>query len=297
MIEEIKGYPLFFRINYFYFMFKNLILCDAGGSKSSWAFIENNRIALHESDGLNPNYLSDEEWLARLPAWPYSSPADAVFFFGAGLGKGEQNKRVELLLESKYACEKIRTDNDLMAACLATAGEVAGIVCILGTGANACIYNGKEITHTVPAPGYILGDEGGGTWIGKQLLIDYIHKELPGEIFEFIQDSGLTYEKIVKQLYQGKLPGKWLASQIRLLDNFVTHAYTRELVGRGFNAFETAFLKRLSPDRSLPVHVVGGIAYNFREEWEHFLEKKHYIKGHVYHKPMDSLIKSLHLFR
>lgn len=48
-------------------------------------------------------------------------------------------------------------------------GKKPGIACILGTGANSCLYDGEKIVMNTPPLGYILGDEGSGAVIGKLL--------------------------------------------------------------------------------------------------------------------------------
>jgi glucosamine kinase len=58
-------------------------------------------------------------------------------------------------------------ESDLLAAAHATLGNKSGIACILGTGSNSCLYNGKEITAHVPPLGFILGDEGSGAVLGR----------------------------------------------------------------------------------------------------------------------------------
>jgi len=277
-------------------MVDKIILADAGGTKSSWAFIRKNQVIVKECEGLNPNYLDDNTMYNRLPEWPFSDAAPiAVYFFGAGLGNEVQNQRVKSLLKRKYNSNTIRVENDLMAACLATAGANAGIVCILGTGANACVYDGKRITQSLPSPGFILGDEGAGSWLGKQLLKDFIDNNLPEVISRHMQQAGITYEQIIENVYRGPAPGKWIASQTHFLGKFRTNTYTQNLLEKGFSAFETAFLKKLPNKPPLPVHAIGGIAANFSEEWHTFLEKNNYIIGSTHHKPLSSILNNLHV--
>lgn len=53
----------------------------------------------------------------------------------------------------------IDVNGDLMAAARAVCGRRKGVACILGTGANSCLYDGTQIIANTPPLGYILGDE------------------------------------------------------------------------------------------------------------------------------------------
>ena len=53
----------------------------------------------------------------------------------------------------------------MLGAAIATAGEKAGIVCILGTGSNSCLYDGSKIVDNIPA-------------LGFALIISYVYSKL-----------------------------------------------------------------------------------------------------------------------
>lgn len=44
-----------------------------------------------------------------------------------------------------------------------------GMILVAGTGAVAAVVNGTDITHLVDGNGYLLGDYGGGIWLGIQI--------------------------------------------------------------------------------------------------------------------------------
>jgi hypothetical protein len=43
-------------------------------------------------------------------------------------------------------------------------------------------YDGEQIAHQVPPLGFWLGDEGSGGHLGKQLVLAYLHKDLPMDL-------------------------------------------------------------------------------------------------------------------
>ena len=49
-------------------------------------------------------------------------------------------------------------------------GAKLGIAVILGTGSNVGLYDGKQLVKTVGGLGYVLGDEGSGVHLGKDIV-------------------------------------------------------------------------------------------------------------------------------
>ena len=50
---------------------------------------------------------------------------------------------------------KVDVETDMLGAARALFADEPGIACILGTGANSCMYDGKNITGNVPPLGYV----------------------------------------------------------------------------------------------------------------------------------------------
>ena len=61
-----------------------------------------------------------------------------------------------------------------MGAARASLNLTDGIACILGTGSNTCLYKKHKIVTKIPALGYILGDEGSGAVLGRNILNLYL---------------------------------------------------------------------------------------------------------------------------
>src|SRR5690606_25421342 len=111
---------------------------------------------------------------------------DQVFFYGAGCTSEKNRIVVAETINSFYEKAVVTVDHDLMAAARATCGHHAGIACILGTGCNSGDYDGENIVVSRPSPGYLLGDEGGGAYIGKHFLQDFIYDDMPVHIRELV---------------------------------------------------------------------------------------------------------------
>src|SRR5687768_2416166 len=160
----------------------NLIV-EAGGTKTNLLFIETGEVvAAYEEIGLHVSREPIDELKKRLVIWNELGHGNlqSIYLFAAG--KMDQKKEKEFVSFAKSTLNaSIQVHSDLLGACFATAGHQPGIVGILGTGSNSCYYNGKEIVKQVPPGGFILGDEGSGTQIGKKVLLDYLRNEVPAE--------------------------------------------------------------------------------------------------------------------
>jgi N-acetylglucosamine kinase-like BadF-type ATPase len=153
-------------------------------------------------------------------------------------------------------------DHDLAAAAKATCGHRAGIACILGTGSNSCDYDGKSIIDTRPAPGFILGDEGGGGYVGRKFLSDFIHDEMPKNIKEELIDKfALTATMIQEHVYQKPFPNRYMASFCRFISERKSDPYCYMLYYNSFQDFFKKHVQKYSNYQQKPVNFVGSIAY------------------------------------
>lgn len=76
----------------------------------------------------------------------------------------------------------VHVELDLLGAARGLLGHSDGFVGILGTGANSGLFVGGKIVQNIDSLGYILGDEGSGCYIGKQLLSTYLRGYLPADL-------------------------------------------------------------------------------------------------------------------
>lgn len=120
----------------------------------------------------------------------------------------------------------------------ALCGDSPGIACILGTGSNSCLYDGKGIVKSISPLGFVLGDEGSGAVLGKLLVGDVLKNQLPAALQEaFWAESGLTPAIIMEKVYKGSFPNRFLASLSPFLLRHIEEPAIRDLVSNSFRAF------------------------------------------------------------
>ena len=228
-----------------------LIIADSGSTKCTWVADDGARTTSVRTRGINAVQHSAEqirEALAELP--PYGA-VTAVRFYGAGGGASfpEASEKLRRELAAHFGTEEIVVESDLLGAARALFGRGEGIACILGTGSNSCWCRGGEILKNVPPLGYVLGDEGGGVHLGRNLLNGIFKGHIPLKE-EFLAATGLSYEEIIRRVYREPYANRFLASFAPFILAHTDCPEVREMVRRSFGEFASRNLEPLSAGAS-----------------------------------------------
>ncbi len=272
------------------------LIADSGSTKTDWAIFDGGNIAGRlRTQGINPVMQSGEaidgiiagELLAAI-ADP--GAVDTIRFYGAGCREGTIPKMRRALSRAFPLATDIEVSNDLLAAARALFGKGEGIACILGTGSNSCLYDGRAIVGNVPPLGYILGDEGSGAVLGR-LLVGALYKGgLDGSVRElFERETGLDVSGIIRNVYGEPMGNRFLASLSRFVGAHIDDAGLRELAKENFRAF---FRRNVDAygRRDLRVGAVGGMAHHYRGLFLEVARERGYGVAKVMESPMEGLI-------
>lgn len=272
------------------------IIADSGSTKTDWCVVgEAGSPSVTHTQGLNPFHLAEGEMerVVRtevLPRLGGVSPRH-IFFYGSGCREEVCPKVRQTLADVFPEAETIEVHGDLLGAARALCGDSEGLACILGTGSNSCLYDGRAIKANTPPLGYILGDEGGGAHIGKAFL-NALYKGMLGKELEeaFAHDTGLDLPAVIRKVYTEPQPGRFLASLTRHITHYIYIARVRELVTECFAEF---FRRNLAPYRrpDLPVGFVGSIAHYFEPLLREAAVREGYSVGKILRSPMDGLVE------
>jgi N-acetylglucosamine kinase-like BadF-type ATPase len=155
---------------------------------------------------------------------------------------------------------------DLLAAARALCGHEPGIACILGTGSNSCSYDGEKITDNVANLGWILADEGSGTYMGKRLIFDYFRKEMPESLAkQFHARFSWSREEVLEKVYQQEKPGAFLASFAKFIFQHLKEPYCYQLAYQSFTDFFENNVMKYENYKNLKVHFTGSIGFYFSD--------------------------------
>ncbi|MCX6243266.1 MAG: N-acetylglucosamine kinase [Bacteroidetes bacterium] len=248
-----------------------LLIADSGSTKTTWTLLEDQvEKTTVQTPGLNPYFTSSETVEAILLADLVPNiPVDFVreiHFYGAGCSTENNNSMLREAMQLYFRKAVVSVYHDILGAARALLGSEEGIACILGTGCNACYYDGEEVYSRVPSLGYLFGDEGAGSNLGKTLMEKYLKNRLPSDIRkEFDEEYNFSLEDILNALYNRPFPNRFLASFSEFIAPRQSHPFFHEMVKNSFSAFFEEQVSKYPGHEKLPIGFVGSIAWHYRE--------------------------------
>ena len=272
------------------------LIVDAGGTKTAFALLCDGKVFRCQCVGINANYTPEADILRILAEAVSQFPKEAtvctIDYYGAGCATPQNALRMEGYLRMYFPTADIHVWSDLMAACHALADGREAIVCILGTGAASCRYDGHQMVSRAPSLGWMLGDEGSGTHLGKCLLTAYLSEALPHPIrTAFEERYHLNRDLILHKLYQEPKPNLFLSQFAPFLNEYHNEPAIRQLI---VTAFETFFNKQKGyyPQcDNLPWHFTGSVAAHFEKLLREAADSSKCIIGNIAGDPMEKLIR------
>lgn len=274
------------------------LIADSGSTKTDWCFVDGRSVVRRVAgQGINPYQQSVGE-IERVVAEELlrdgglAAQVGVVEFYGAGC-RDDKIPVLEALFRRLFAnAATVEVCSDMLGAARALFGSGEGIACILGTGANSCVYDGARITANVPPLGYILGDEGSGAVLGRLFVNAMFKGGLPERLRdEFLAESGLTLADIINKVYREPLANRFLAGMSPFIRAHLADKGVENLVVDNFRRF---FRRNVSLYRrpDLPVSAVGSIAFYYEEQLRQAARLEGYEVVKVIKQPMDELVNA-----
>ena len=293
-----------------------ILLADSGGTKTDWMLLHSKGlrkgeiIATFHTQGITPihqtsdviRHILGQELMSQLSTFPRAQLIDSgeldgsllsavkVFFYGSGCTPAHVPIMTQMLGEV-FSPQQVEVHSDLMAAARALCQHEAGIACILGTGANSCLYDGQNIVQNTPALGYILGDEGGGAVLGRMFMNAIFKNPKFADIRdEYLKKEKLTQADIINKVYREPLANRFLATTSLFIVERMDNPLLRKLVVDNFRQF---FRCNIVPYQhpELPVHFVGSMAHAYPEALQEAAQKEGFHVGTIVQSPIEGLVK------
>jgi len=275
------------------------IVVDCGGTKGDWRFIaRDDSVTNYESRGFSPVTQSmwDLEQIIKIDLPLIEDTVAEVHYYGTGVHSDTIIHSMTSTLSHLLKANTVNVNTDLFAACRATCQDNHGIVAILGTGSASCLYDGKEIVDKIPSLGFIAGDEGAGSMIGKKILQSYFYREMPQKIqAAFEENYTLTREEMLENIYKRPGANSYLASFANFALTLKKEPFIHNIIIEEFDRFTLRHLSKYENDGSVKCHFVGSIAWFLKEELEISLAKFGLQLGNIIRKPIDQLVAYHHI--
>ncbi|WP_214225640.1 hypothetical protein [Pedobacter sp. B4-66] len=191
-----------------------------------------------------------------------------IYVFAAGASSVERRNELAETLGLFFKFSKITVKDDLYGAAISACYNNSGIVGILGSGANCAYFDGKSPEKNNFGLGFILGDEGSATYLGKTLVKSFLQEKLPKDLqSEFEVKYNLDRPQILERVYKKPMAQQFFSS---FFDFFVEHRNHKYILDLIDNAFESYFKTYLLPTIELhpgkEIHFVGLVAGTFQDQ-------------------------------
>ncbi len=186
----------------------------------------------------------------------------AVYFYGAGVTSVEVAARIRCCLPD---ADTVEVESDLLAAARSLLGHSRGVACILGTGSNTGLYDGRAIVGNIPPLGYILGDEASGANIAIRFLRGLYRGEFEPSLRDlFERETGLTYSGVLEGVYRRPRANAFLASLVPFIRR---HSTSFPLLQASLDSIFGDFFRTLvGRYGETDVALTGGVAAAFEPE-------------------------------
>ncbi len=272
-------------------------IVDSGSTKSDWVILDDfKKVFLKtETIGFNPNFISRElivpEIESNTSLTTVKNSIKKIYFYGSGCGVQQNCDTIIHELSRVFTHAEIIVKEDLTAAAYAAYRGTPAIVCILGTGSNSCYFDGENIKIQLPSLGFLVGDEGSGSAIGKQLVRRFFMQKLPQDLSSAFEETyNLTVDEALKNMYHTTRPNAYLADFNKFVVERRDHPYLQKMV---FDEMLTFFDYQVLPYKeaaSAEINFIGSIAYYYEDILRAAAAELQLNVGQIVQKPIESLV-------
>jgi glucosamine kinase len=273
-----------------------LLIADSGSTKTDWILIDNNKKKIHyKTIGYNPFFIDTEQiylsLLQNLCTELDSSSVNNVFFYGAGCSSPQNKAVVMSAIARCFPNASVSVEHDLLGAARALLGIQRGFISIIGTGSNTCIYDGTKIEKNIDSLGYVLGDEGSGAYIGKQIIRDYLRAALPNDLSqEFFRIYSLSQTEILDSLYNKPLPNRFLAGFCKFAGEYKDHSYIKNILRSSFGDFFLNLVCKYQDYGRFNFNCVGTVGFFFKKQLSEVADSYNIKIGEIIASPIEKLV-------
>lgn len=274
-----------------------IAIIDGGSTKCDWVILDNlgNLHLKTTTLGFNPNIINPDfikqEIDRNEDLFFLKNHIEKLFFYGSGCGTEHNAKKVEQEFIQCFPHAEINVKEDMTAAAYAAYAGKPAMICILGTGSNSCFFDGEKIRVDLPSLGFLIGDEGSGSALGKQLLRRFFMKKLPADLErDFIAKYNLTIEEAIKNMYHNPRANAYLGDYNKFIAERKNHPYFQNMVFDEMKNFLDYQVLPYPESHEVEINFIGYIAFIYEDILRAAAAELNIKIGKVVQKPIESLV-------
>ena len=272
------------------------ILVESGATKSDWrildeAGVQKGRILKAGMNVSTVRMSFIKDTLSEAISQTGLKRLDGFYLYTAGIITSAIREELTSHIHALIKVDDIDIEDDLMGAARSLYGHSEGIVAIMGTGSNTCLYDGERVFRKVMSGGYVLGDHGSAATLGKLFLSAFLKNEISEKVAEeFASRFDSSYAAIVENVYRSPAPSRYLGSLAPFIVSHYDDPCIKEMVDSNFQSFIDLSLKKYDTTH-LPVGVVGGFGYACRDIFLPLAEKAGIDVNRIVAEPVSGLLE------
>lgn len=268
-----------------------ILIAESGSTKCDWSLIYNRQVEeCFYTKGINPFYNTKQQILNRIndnkALIQFSSQISTIHFLGSGCSSIEKQNIVKSALQIIFPESKITVSHDLLGAAYATYQGSPAITAILGTGSNACLFDGIELSQKKPSLGFIMGDEGSGSYFGKKLIAAHCYGELDQTLSKNLAAFlNMDCNQLIHRVNSEPNANVFLASTMPFIAQHRENSFMRNMLFEGMERFLKTHLLPFKEATHVNVNFVGSVAYYFKDILIEICKQNNLSIGLIIQKP------------
>ncbi len=257
-----------------------ILIADSGSTKTEWALARApGDIVFFRTEGFNPYFDRQVRWRKEveevLSGQRVREQIVSVYYYGAGCDLEHHKMLIRKVLKEIVPVAGVEVEDDMTGAARALFGRERGVAVILGTGANAGLWEGKGFISRSRPLGYLLGDHGSGAVLGLRLIRAWLDQELSPTVSKaFAAEYEIKTEDLKENIYLQGRPNHYLAGFAPFLLKYQLDKTIRNILEDEFGKLFDLQLKPLLADPEEMVRFTGSVAYYFQEHLRAAGQKK-----------------------
>lgn len=248
-----------------------ILIVESGSTKADWVIADHKGVLFSfKTKGWNLMLLEQEEIVLRFEKLvqlaSYKDKINTIYFYAPGVSLEGSSDSLQNVLALTFKNAKIEIQSDLLAAARSVYDGRPLFVSILGTGSNTAFFDGQVLIQNTPSLGFILGDEGSGACLGKELLKYYLYKLLPKDLYvSFSKSHSISKENVLKATYIDSNPNRFFAAYVPFLVLHKNHPFIQTLVSTHFENYLSVHILNNESKDDYPIAFIGSVAYLFSD--------------------------------